>query len=1061
MVDTKDTDTKHEATRDSAVGPSGERSSLPAQWEEALRMASLGWPIFPVQGITTDGQCTCGKTECVEKGRAGKHPVTKHGKDDATTDLDTILDWAAQYPWANIAVALPEGVLVIDLDIKPGKHGDELWARILRETALPQDDVNSWPRTKTGSGGLHYWLRIPEDMLQERVFRTLDGRAGQDKAELQRGGKHYVIIPPSRHLSGGQYEWLLPVNCRPEELPPIPYALYPYIFSGWKKEKRERRKKLVSKAKRVQTEKDLLAPWWVTLWRYTDLSVADIQAMGVLVGDPTVDPMLLQVLEREPGENRLKVPVTTGSRDNLLTAIRGYLYEVGLDDEQVVKILDYVNQQHCHPPLDRDVEEFRNRDWEPVNARWPNLDLEQLVKLPTEQRPALDIVPYPVVAKAAKAADERGYMDLARYLQRWRQHLRGSRKASGGTWIREEIDDAPIPENLTLPEGWAIKGRIIGRYTIDPQTGEPHFYPVVPKPILISGVYDSIHSNAEWVELVWETAKGTWKKEVVPRGVIADRAKLLQMADRGAVVDSNMVRGVIKWLTDLLLENQDKLESGKVVTHGGHVGIDGVYLYGTEPIGKVSEKIRPALPDGVSGYLKAIETVGSWEEEQKVWRMLLERYPDVWAVVAASLSAPLLHWLPESDTWILHLYGSTSTGKTRAVRMAIGAWGTYFDASGRGLLRTWDATARAIERLRTACNGIPVYLDDTAVLGTSKTKQSMLDAVVYAASSGASRGRARRGGDDIQTTFLGRTVIISTGEGPLGETGSLGGVAARVVDIGIPLWGATSQQIAEDQQQLLSILEANHGHLARKFVLALLEDYSPDTIRSIYHAYLGLLMGLAKEAKVPPQMLGVTRRKAQYLATVMTANHIAVEDVLEDDCRPGEEAVGEWFRVTIQQQAGEGTPSQQWLDDLVSIILSEPGRVWRDDRQEESRTDFDALRETPGNSTVAVDILEETFGRKPKTHPMDKWWARFDPDPGLGPEDWSGSLYIIQPIIPKLTDISKSAMRAHRENLVQDGTIQTWQAKHRRCTIQGVNHYSWEVRLQDGAPVHRYFGDDE
>ncbi len=57
--------------------------------EAALAYAAEGWPVLPLH--TPRGQqCSCGRADC---GSVGKHPRTRNGLTDASTDPDTIREW--------------------------------------------------------------------------------------------------------------------------------------------------------------------------------------------------------------------------------------------------------------------------------------------------------------------------------------------------------------------------------------------------------------------------------------------------------------------------------------------------------------------------------------------------------------------------------------------------------------------------------------------------------------------------------------------------------------------------------------------------------------------------------------------------------------------------------------------------------------------------------------------------------------------------------------------------------------------------------------------------------
>lgn len=141
----------------------------------ALRYAGNGWSVFPLVP-------------------GAKNPLTLHGFLDATTDADVIGDWWASTPEANVGIAVPDGMVVIDADIyKPG--GVEDLARLERELG----QLPAGPTVRTGRGGLQFWMRVPAGKrFRGTAAKTIDVRAG---------GKHYVVAPPSV-VDGGHYAWV-------------------------------------------------------------------------------------------------------------------------------------------------------------------------------------------------------------------------------------------------------------------------------------------------------------------------------------------------------------------------------------------------------------------------------------------------------------------------------------------------------------------------------------------------------------------------------------------------------------------------------------------------------------------------------------------------------------------------------------------------------------------------------------------------------------------------------------------------------------------------------------
>lgn len=185
--------------------------------EYALAYAELGFYVFPCHApIRRDGwNCSCEAwkrkkfSPDFDCSNPGKHPRTKNGLDDATTDPEQIKRWWRQWPNANIGINCGQsGILVVDLDTyKDDYRGDDLELNEETVTCL------------SGGGGAHLYYR----MLGDDSFGNRNKKlpAGIDI----RGHGGYVIVPPSGHESGGEYRWELEYSPWDTEIAPVPDKL--------------------------------------------------------------------------------------------------------------------------------------------------------------------------------------------------------------------------------------------------------------------------------------------------------------------------------------------------------------------------------------------------------------------------------------------------------------------------------------------------------------------------------------------------------------------------------------------------------------------------------------------------------------------------------------------------------------------------------------------------------------------------------------------------------------------------------------------------------------------
>jgi len=179
-----------------------------ANLEAAVAYAMSGMPVLPLTW-PKDGACSCGDPKCSS---VAKHPLTEHGKDDASTDPEMITRWWTRWPKANIGLRMGNGRVAIDVDPRHG--GDE-----------SLHDLGPLPETVTsltGGNGQH---------LLYKTDGPIKGRKGiRPGVDMVVDG--YIVAPPSRHISGRMYAWEIDHAPGQIALAPLPPVLLELARNG-------------------------------------------------------------------------------------------------------------------------------------------------------------------------------------------------------------------------------------------------------------------------------------------------------------------------------------------------------------------------------------------------------------------------------------------------------------------------------------------------------------------------------------------------------------------------------------------------------------------------------------------------------------------------------------------------------------------------------------------------------------------------------------------------------------------------------------------------------------
>jgi len=169
--------------------------------------ANLDWKLISCHGIRSNGKCTCDHAHTDPKD-IGKHPALNNWQNDASSDLNIIESWFRSDPDYNIGVmAQNSGLVVIDIDPRSG--GFEAFHRF---EEMVNGEIPPTVTALTGAyqgpnglvRGMHMYYRIDKD---EQLIGKLESIAKSLKGvDIKHNG--YVLVAPSRHVSGVNYEWV-------------------------------------------------------------------------------------------------------------------------------------------------------------------------------------------------------------------------------------------------------------------------------------------------------------------------------------------------------------------------------------------------------------------------------------------------------------------------------------------------------------------------------------------------------------------------------------------------------------------------------------------------------------------------------------------------------------------------------------------------------------------------------------------------------------------------------------------------------------------------------------
>ena len=362
-------------------------------------------------------------------------------------------------------------------------------------------------------------------------------------------------------------------------------------------------------------------------------------------------------------------------------------------------------------------------------------------------------------------------------------------------------------------------------------------HPIMPVEIL-----KNVDTSEERITLAYFKS-ASWQRITVDRSVCANTNKIVDVLSQyGIEVTSDNAKSLVRYISDCVGYNPVALEPKKSINRLGWVGA------------AFTPYEKDICYEGGMDYeaiFKNVSEKGKFESWKALCSDLRKNLP-LRMMMAASFASVLLEPLKVLP-FVLHLWGTTGTGKTVALMVAMSIWG---NPRMGGLVKTMNMTKNAIMRNAAFLCSIPFAGDE---LQTIKDKwQGNFDQLIYQITEGVDRGRAKAYGG-VEDTKTWKNSFIFTGEEPITKVNSGGGSKNRVIEIAI------DGPLVADGHYVSSMVQENYGFAGRKFV-----EYIQETETSkLMDRYREIFDELCK--------LDTTDKQAMAMACILLADEIAVK----------------------------------------------------------------------------------------------------------------------------------------------------------------------------------------
>ena len=447
-------------------------------------------------------------------------------------------------------------------------------------------------------------------------------------------------------------------------------------------------------------------------------------------------------------------------------------------------------------------------------------------------------------------------LKISRISQRWVKYRDERKKQESAAMVAEKVNGLRI-----LPEAAGLK---TGPYHITTsgiikeveKKEEVVIINIISVPVLPVGILTNIETGYVKTRLWWKPGNGKAREEIFENRTLADKSKILMLADRGLPVDSLNARDLVEYLSVIKAKNSDVIpQEDSVSSLGWHNNNETFAPYD-------QEQIIDNITENNTIY-RSIKSKGTFQE----WAdFMAQRLTDkrLHIVMAASFGSVILR-LVGALPFILHFWGKTGTGKTVALMAAASVWG---NPEAGAYLRSMDATTNAVMKLAGFLRNLPVVADE---MQTVRDREGDYDKFIMRVTEGIERGRLNAD-SSLKPLQEWSTIFITSGEEPIVNVKSGAGAVNRVIEV----------ELEPDAP----LFPGEMGNEVANFCREHYGTAGPELIRQIKKLGPELLIEAYKNCSKTLMQNNITAKQAFSAAAILTGSRLMCNLVFKGKLEP-------------------------------------------------------------------------------------------------------------------------------------------------------------------------------